>query len=205
MKLNFDELKQERIKTYYTLSIDLTTARNLERFDLSGNFIFVYEEYDCGSTFFDVAIVFNESTNDPIPLFKGRRIKTPFYRFFISNMARAAASIKLLVGVDSLNFDALDFLAQDRIRISTVGIIYNLVLTTASTEYSQALPGLTKKFTIRARGGDVKWCFTPGGSATLFSTLKDGEKYQEDLLRLGTVIYAQSTTDLAVLEIIAYY
>lgn len=65
---------------------------------------------------------------------------------------------------------------------------YNIAMTNADTEYSQALPANTKKFTLQCRTAfDIRFAFATGKVATPnepYMTLKSGAVYFEDNLNL---------------------
>ena len=86
---------------------------------------------------------------------------------------------------------------------------YNITLTLANTEYSQALPANTKKFIFQARTDvDIRYAFTTGKVATPtapYFTLKAGMIYSEDNLNLTSkTIYWASTTAGAIVELIGW-
>ncbi len=96
--------------------------------------------------------------------------------------------------------------------------IFNVAMTTGGTEYSQALPVHTKRFTFQLRGAnDCKLCYTALGSGTLYVTIKSGASYTEDNLSpveegyskvLGSTniitLYFQSAVNTQVAEIVVW-
>jgi len=84
--------------------------------------------------------------------------------------------------------------------------VINKTLTTQNTEYSQALPAGTKRFTLQARTGvDVKLCFTALASGTTYITIKSGSSYSEEGLELSSkTLYMQAGSDGVVVEIVAW-
>jgi len=100
--------------------------------------------------------------------------------------------------------------ALDRAKRSglqaTTPTIYNVTLTSADTEYKQALPSKTKKFTVQCRtASDVKLAFTEGESGTNYVTIKANTNYYEDnVLAESLTLYMQSTQAGVVVEIIAW-
>ena len=84
--------------------------------------------------------------------------------------------------------------------------IYNKTLTTENTEYDQALPAGTKRFTLQARTAvDVKLCFTDGESGTTYLTVKSGSSYSEDMLDLSSkTLRLQCGTGGTVVEVVAW-
>jgi hypothetical protein len=106
MEKIFDEIKRQRIKTYYTLTIDLATARSNEAFNMVGTSIYVMTVTGLTSS---AQIRLNDISNDPIELLQYRRINSPFYRFFITNTAQAGYSIQLAIGIGSEWFSMEDY------------------------------------------------------------------------------------------------
>lgn len=87
--------------------------------------------------------------------------------------------------------------------------IYNVTLTDADTEYSQALPNYTKKITIQERGGNLfRLSFTKGKVAAPtepYVTVGEDQPYWEDHLYLtGVTVYLADPTGGRVIEIIAW-
>jgi hypothetical protein len=86
---------------------------------------------------------------------------------------------------------------------------YNLVLTDANTEYSQALPANTKMVHFQARTNvDVRFAFVTGkvgGSTSPFATLKAGQSYSLDMGAYGNLtLFLASSVAGTVVEIICY-
>jgi len=90
------------------------------------------------------------------------------------------------------------------IERGTSPTIYNVTCTNADTEYSQALPASTKKFTVKARGGSLKICFTSGQSGTTYVLLEDGQSWSEDGIVFNGTLYFQSPAAGTIAEIIAW-
>lgn len=84
--------------------------------------------------------------------------------------------------------------------------IFNLTLTAANTEYSQALVNVTKQLILQCRDAvDVKLSFVSGESGTTFLTLKSGATLILDSMAMGAgdFIYAQTAdSGSPVLEIV---
>lgn len=82
--------------------------------------------------------------------------------------------------------------------------IYNLTLTSANTEYSQALPDDTREVTIKTRtmASELKLAFVENESGTKYQTIPVGasktitEKYLK-----GLTLYVQSPDAGVVVEI----
>ncbi len=84
--------------------------------------------------------------------------------------------------------------------------IFNVTMTLANTEYSQAIPSGTKAITVQNRGlYDTKIAWTVAQSGTNFLTIKAGFNYFEEQFNLtGKTLYAQCATAAQVLEIMCY-
>lgn len=83
--------------------------------------------------------------------------------------------------------------------------IFNLSMPTANTEYSLVLPVYTTHLTIQARGNaSVKICFTAGESGSTYFTIKAGGCYYDQNIRANKTLYAQSSADNEVLEVVCW-
>ena len=92
---------------------------------------------------------------------------------------------------------------------ATTSTIYNITMTTADTEYSQALPANTKAITIQCQADyAVRFAFETGKVATPttpYGTVKAGMVYYEVGLNLAsTTIYVACGTAGQVAEIICW-
>ena len=112
--------------------------------------------------------------------------------------------------IDDLR-DALESVGTDNLQVKEQGqanttTIYNLTLTNADTEYSQALPANTKKYMIGCRTANaMKLAFTSGQSGTTYFTIPANRYYWEDMIDTPSLtIYLQSPTAGVVAEIIAW-
>jgi hypothetical protein len=89
----------------------------------------------------------------------------------------------------------------------THGKMFNVTLTVADTEYSQALPDRTRKIMIQARtSAAVRWSWDTGKVATPvapYFTVKAGDTYYDNDLMLNkdTKLYLASSTGGTVVEI----
>ncbi|RPI64645.1 MAG: hypothetical protein EHM48_00395 [Planctomycetaceae bacterium] len=97
-------------------------------------------------------------------------------------------------------------LMTDAERACTTPTVYNIVLTLADTEYSQALPAGTRKFAFRARTFvDARYAFVTGKVATPtapYCTLKAGAENAIDGVNLAAAtLYLASGTAGTVIEI----
>ena len=88
--------------------------------------------------------------------------------------------------------------------------LYNLPLTSANTEYSQALPEDTKWFEFQCRtAADVRFAFVTGlvaGSTEPYITLKSGQSYDSGELYTASkpTLFCASGSAGVVVEIIAW-
>lgn len=110
------------------------------------------------------------------------------------------------VGLKNTNGIPIDPATNDSVAVGTTPAIYNLTMTLANTEYSQALPSGTRAITIRCRGlYDVKFSYTASASGTTYITIPSGMNYFEEQVNLSSkTIYAQCATAGQILEIIVY-
>lgn len=177
IKLNFDELIKNRVKTYFVFTLDLTTARANDEFRITGHGLFVLNI----SPFLPISlsIRLNESMNDSIDLRQvGRKILGPFYRFFITHPATTGCSATLLIWPDENNFLIEDFgppLSSQPAGNLTFG---NLTLTNAATEYSLAFLANVKQIIIKARQAVALQVGASGQSGTTYFTIPSGGTLQ---------------------------
>lgn len=92
--------------------------------------------------------------------------------------------------------------------ISDTGTTINITLSSVDTEFSQLLPKNTRKFTMQARdNNDFRWALTTGKVATPtepYNTLKGGQAYFDDVLRINETIFLATDTTSQVIEIQAW-
>jgi hypothetical protein len=96
--------------------------------------------------------------------------------------------------------------------LPTTPAIYNVELTTADTEYSQALPAGTKKFSVSVQSGDgtgtFRFAFATGKVATPtapYGIRKDDAEYYEDGVNLtGATLYLAHSAGSVTAQIIAW-
>ena len=110
------------------------------------------------------------------------------------------------VGLLDINGVPINPATNDSVAVGTTPAIYNLTMTLANTEYSQALPTGTRALTIKNRGHyATQFSYTNGASNTTFITIPAGMYYYEEQVNLtGKTIYAQCPQAAQVLEIIVY-
>ena len=105
-----------------------------------------------------------------------------------------------------MNGMIFDELGKPQNLVGKTPYIYNKTLTLANTEYSQALPTNTKRFTLQARTSvDVKLAFTAEASGTTYVTVKAGASYSEEGLDSSSkTVYMQTASAGTVIELIAW-
>ncbi len=197
------------IRFYQRIPIDLADARTQAEFVVYGDIISV-ESID-GT----LSVFLNEKTAGEIKLNKVRKVTSEFWRFFLTNAAQVGKTAVLLVGRDAL-FDADiiktvglssadgteinpstedkqdDLIAQ---QISTTPTIYNVTMTNIDTEYSQALPAGTKRFSAQIIETDQPFriAYVTGKVATptapYYTNQKAKEYYEDTLLLAATTLY----------------
>lgn len=84
--------------------------------------------------------------------------------------------------------------------------IYNISVTLANTEISQALTTGTKRLAIRARtGAKIQFSFNATESSTNYYTIPEGNEWDEEELNLnGKTIYLQCNKVPTVVEILEW-
>lgn len=90
--------------------------------------------------------------------------------------------------------------------ISVTPTVYNVTLTVADTEYSQALPANTKDFRFRCRTSyDVRYAWVTGKVATPtapYLTVPSGSDYYSDLNNLASItLYLASSQAGVIVEL----
>lgn len=103
--IDFEELKSQRIQVYKTLTIDLSQSRWAEERTITGTYVYILESTDMNA---NLDIQFNEIFRSKINFTKGRGIRCPFYRIYISNEAQAGKTITLAIGIESPTFEIFD-------------------------------------------------------------------------------------------------
>ena len=85
--------------------------------------------------------------------------------------------------------------------------IYNLTLTSADTEYSQAITGV-KKFTVQCRTSfAVRFAYETGkvaGPTAPYQTIKAGAAFWEDDIIINDTLYFASSEAGVIVEILVY-
>lgn len=107
--------------------------------------------------------------------------------------------------------NALDSVGTDELDVNIdnwpgTPAIYNVTMTNADTEYSQALPANTRKFLIKCRTSfAIKLSFTSGQSGTTYLTVPADQSYWEDQINDASItLYFQCANAGKVAEIVAW-
>lgn len=91
---------------------------------------------------------------------------------------------------------------------ATTPAVYNVTMTNADTEYSQALPSGCRKFTVHCRDGtEFRLAFVTGKVATPtapYLTVPENACYWEDNVKSSGTIYVACDTAGKVVEIVAW-
>jgi hypothetical protein len=103
--VDFQDLKQQRPKTYAIVVLDLSVTRSDYILPFTGTYVKAIEATDQDA---NIDIVLNEAPNDTINVTKGRALRTPFYRIYITNAAQAGKTLTLGIGVESATFRVED-------------------------------------------------------------------------------------------------
>jgi hypothetical protein len=193
----FDEIKKDKIKVYSILTIPLDAVLLNKEIIYSGSYLFVLD-MPTGMTTCQVR--FNDYSQDAVDLMKQRVITTPFTRLYFNTSAVAGGILKLAIGVLSETFDIKDFSTTISLALPATPVINNTVCNVAGTEYSVAAPAHCDQFTIKARGGALKVCFTAAGSGTTYISLSDGQSWTEINIDFSGTLYFQSPTAGCVAE-----
>lgn len=99
-------------------------------------------------------------------------------------------------------------LVETSLKLAETPTIFNVTMANANTEYSQALPSDTRRFSIKTRDGTAfRLAFETGKVATPtapYLTIPANSEYYEDDLRTGGTLYFACGTAGKVVEIIAW-
>ena len=130
--------------------------------------------------------------------------------FAVQENGAALTALQLIDNMIAGNEAQVDIVDEgDLVKEATTPTIYNVTMASADTEYSQALPANTKKFTVQCQGNyDVRFAFETGKVATPtapYAIIKAGMNYYEDNLNLTTkTLYFGCGTAAQVLEIVCW-
>lgn len=155
--VDFEELMAQRVQLYNTITIDLTSARVNEERVFTGNYIYALEASDVDNT---LDIRFNELFRAAITVRKGRGIRIPFYRFYITNIAQAGKTITLGIGIEASEFEVFDV-------GKALQITGGVKIAGASGTPAYAQIGVDNTFTlIKAANGDRRSILVQNFDAT---------------------------------------
>lgn len=153
--VNFDELRAQRIKIYDTLTLDLSTARADEEIIWTGNYLYIIEATDIDTV---IQIRLNEKFRSLLPMLKGRGIRAPFYRFYVTNAAQAGKSITLAIGIESETFEVFDVgkalsITGSIAEVTKIGEITKPVEITGNLYHTNLGKRFASYFTVTAGAG----------------------------------------------------
>jgi len=95
--------------------------------------------------------------------------------------------------------------ARATIEAASTPVIYNVDVTNADTEVSQALSSRTKMFTIKVRGiAKLKLAFEAGQSGITYLTVNPGNSYTAEGLDFSGELYFQTSQPGQVVEILEW-
>ena len=118
--------------------------------------------------------------------------------------------VKIDVGGDGASSPVTDIATSANQQAAvTAATIYNVTMTSADTEYSQALPANTKRFSLQCLTNfDVRFAFVTGKVAAPtapYALVRAGMNYYEENLNLAAVTVYVACADAAkVAEIVAW-
>lgn len=192
------------------MNFPLDTARANFEFNIPGQFFYVmgFTPALLSSSIGALTVRFNEPTNDPIDLTQAfRKIITPFYRFFLSNLAAAQFAVQILIAPDEMNFLIEDLSFPIFLRPAQWVAFANIVCASAGTGYTFNFSNNTKKIWLHARSADMKIGLT-GASGTTYITLVSGATFAFDNILIDTLmgfqLEVQTATAGAVLEVMTW-
>lgn len=108
---------------------------------------------------------------------------------------------------DQISHQKLDSIASALgAAVSATTVVYNLAVTLADTEVSQALPSNTKHFILRSRNGaKLRIAYNSGETATDYMTIMPGNNFISEQFYIAQTIYIQSSKANDTVEIVASY
>ena len=116
------------------------------------------------------------------------------------------AALFSTVESEVVNGQRLGVLAVGIVNEPSVGVTYNVTLTSSDTEYSQALPSNCRSIAFRCRTAHaVRFAWEPDKVATPaapYQTLKAGGEYWKDNINAtGLILYLASSEPGVVIEV----
>lgn len=134
--VDFEELRSQRIQVYKTITFDLATARSNVELPFIGNYLYVIEATDNSA---NIQIRLNEIFRSNITVTKGRGLRAPFYRLYITNTAQTGKTLTFAIGVESGTFEVIDTRASIAIS-GAVTTTPSHLASGASTEEAKMNP-----------------------------------------------------------------
>lgn len=158
---SLDEIRRKRPLVYRIIDFDLSVNRVDEEIGIAGNFLYAYMD---GLTIdlingtpipgsFSVGIKFNERENDILPLFNRVVFKTPFYRFYLSNLASNpypwvyTPHLKIIVGMSLEDF-SMEFLGEPQAPLIRNACIGNQQIIDAAAAATTVLMFTTPGYSV---------------------------------------------------------
>lgn len=110
--------------------------------------------------------------------------------------------------VSGIDYGKLKYILAT-LGVSTTPVIYNVSLTNANTEYSQALPAGTKKFMVKERNGNpFRLAFVTGRVAApvvpYVNTLSNQVYWEDHMYLTGVTLYLAAPIAGRVIEILCW-
>ncbi len=94
LKQRLEEIKAQGIRTYKIIDLALDAARSNEELQVQGSYLYVLS-FD-GT---ELKLKLNDISNDDLPLRQHRGVSGIFHRIFLSHIAQAGKTAKLVIGV----------------------------------------------------------------------------------------------------------
>ena len=130
-----------------------------------------------------------------------RKVRHPFNTLYIENAAQTGCYLYLLISKGGIDMEAME-------HKPTNPVIFNVTMTAANTEYSQALPANTKRFLIQTRDQSAfRLAFESGRVAAPtepYLTVTTQPYPEEDIKPSQLTLYFASGSTGKVVEIIAW-
>ena len=120
-----------------------------------------------------------------------------------------------IVVIENADYDDTAMVSDHKLHVlttalgATTPVIYNLVVVAGDTEYSQALPTNTSRFSLQCLTDyDMRFAFVAGKVAVPtapYALVRAGMNYYEDNVDISSVtLYVASATAGVIAEIIAW-
>lgn len=207
---NFEELlawvKNNRLASIETLTIDLSIARSNAELAVAGLFVYASDATDTSA---NLGIRHNELESGLITLTKNYGPIFPFYRLFLTNTAQAAKTITLIIG-RAAPFDIRDNRNQVDI-ITTLEAIRDQRRAATGTLNAEATIGTAqatalaantnrKSFSIQAKNtntGVIYVSYVTGCDTTHYKfILQAGQLFSDDTWKGAVFVYGSAAGQL---------